>query len=378
MATNFYFNNFQSSQEQSLIEDLVIESIRIYGHDVYYLPRTVVTNDAIFQEDDISSYDEATMIEVYIKNVDGFAGEGDFMSKFGLEIRDEMTLTVAKRVYEDELYYSGVSNNKRPAEGDLIYFPLNRKVFQIKFVEHEAVFYQMGKLQMYDMVVELFEYSDEEFNTDVTVIDNIEKDYSQSQTIYLTATTGDFTVGEIISQQLPLDSSLYKTATGTATISDGAITAVTLSSSGYGYTSTPGITFVGGSGTAAATAVMNGDRVSSVTVNVPGTGYSNTTVTFSAPATSTITGEIISITANTETSNAVSVEVINVKSQNINYANFVNTSTVTGANSNSVGTVTSTIAESTPAPTQSDSFQTISSDFLDFSESDPFSEGGSY
>lgn len=171
MATSVYFNNFESSMEQYLIEDLVIESIKIHGHDIYYITRTTGAVDDILNEDDLSEYKRADFIDMYIKNFDGFEGEGDFLSKFGLEIRDEMTLTIARRTFElDVATYTG---NDRPLEGDLIYFPLNKKMFEVKFVEHEPVFYQMGALQMYDLRCEMFEYSQETFSTGVAEIDTL-------------------------------------------------------------------------------------------------------------------------------------------------------------------------------------------------------------
>lgn len=176
MATSLYFNNFGSSMEQDLIEDLVIESIKIHGHDIYYLTRTAGAEDAILNEDDLSEYKRADFLEMYIKNVDGFDGEGDFLSKFGLEIRDEMVLTIARRTFELEV--SQYTGNDRPFEGDLIYFPLTKKMYEIKFVEHEPVFYQMGALQMYDLRVELYEYSQERFATGVEEIDNLYDGYN--------------------------------------------------------------------------------------------------------------------------------------------------------------------------------------------------------
>jgi len=157
--------------EQYLIEDLVIESIKIHGHDIYYITRTAGALDDVLNEDDLSEYKRADFIDMYIKNFDGFEGEGDFLSKFGLEIRDEMTLTIARRTFE--LDVSTYTGNDRPLEGDLIYFPLNKKMFEVKFVEHEPVFYQMGALQMYDLRCEMFEYSQETFNTGVAEIDTL-------------------------------------------------------------------------------------------------------------------------------------------------------------------------------------------------------------
>ena len=170
MATNFYFNNFQSSQEQLLIENLVIESIKIYGHDVKYIPRIVQNKDKIYGEDkQTSKYINAIEVEMYIKNVEGFQGEGDFLSKFNLQIRDQITFTIARRTFGDEV--GSIMTLDRPREGDLVYFPLNKKVFEIKFVEHESIFYQLGALQMYDLKCELFEYNGEVFETGDSEID---------------------------------------------------------------------------------------------------------------------------------------------------------------------------------------------------------------
>lgn len=172
MATSFYFNNYQNSQEQLLLENLIIESIKIYGEDMYYIPRTLNNKDELYGTDDISSYDEAILVELYIKNVDGFGGDGSFMSKFGLEIRDQVTFTIAKRVFEDEI---GIARDFiRPREGDCIYFPLNRKIFQIKYVDNKPIYYPLGALQMYDLTCELFEYSGEQFNTGIPEIDDIQ------------------------------------------------------------------------------------------------------------------------------------------------------------------------------------------------------------
>lgn len=166
MATSFHFNNFGSSQEQSLIEDLVIESIQVYGLEVWYCPRTIDNQDTIFSEDELATFNSAYSLEMYIKNVEGFEGEGDFLSKFGLQIRDRITFTVARRTFTAE-----VVGETRPLEGSMIFFPLTNKGYVVRFVEPEAVFYQMGALQTYDIVCELFEYNQETFNTGVDIID---------------------------------------------------------------------------------------------------------------------------------------------------------------------------------------------------------------
>lgn len=176
MATNFFFNNFQNSQEQLLIENLIIESIKIYGHDVYFIPRDPVAIDTIYGEDPLREYKRAYSVEMYIKNIEGFAGEGDFLSKFNIQIRDQITFTIARRAFNEEV--GNYESEVRPREGDLIYFPLNRKIFEIKFVEHEAIFYQLGSLQTYDLRCELFEYSNEYFQTGIDDIDALMKNFS--------------------------------------------------------------------------------------------------------------------------------------------------------------------------------------------------------
>lgn len=167
---NPYFNNYTNSMEQELVESLVIESIGVYGHSCYYLPRTVTSEDQLLNEPSMVVFGTALPIAMYVKNVEGFEGEGDFLSKFGLQIRDSMTLTVARRTFSQRVAAKR-SDVLRPREGDAVYFPLTGKLYQIKFVEHEAVFYQMGSLQTYDLKVELFEYSNETFNTGIKVID---------------------------------------------------------------------------------------------------------------------------------------------------------------------------------------------------------------
>ena len=176
MATNFFFNNFQASQEQLLLENLIIEAIRIYGQDMYYIPRKLNNYDEVYGADDQSSYDNAFPIEIYIKSVDGFSGDGNFMSKFGLEIRDQVVFSVAQRRFNEDV--GEFTTQVRPNEGDLIYFPLNKKCFQIKYVNKFEMFYQLGALQTWEMTCELFEYSGEKLNTGIPEIDSLQKKFS--------------------------------------------------------------------------------------------------------------------------------------------------------------------------------------------------------
>ena len=171
MATNVFFSTYNYGNEQELIDDLVVESIAIYGVDTYYVTRALQAVDEILNEDDLTVFDRAYNFEVYVKSVDGFQGEGDFLSKFGLQIRDQAVFTVAIRTFQQ--FVSRFDMEKtRPNEGDLIYMPMNKKFFKVMHVEHESVFYQTGALQVYDMKCELFEYSNERFMTGVADIDN--------------------------------------------------------------------------------------------------------------------------------------------------------------------------------------------------------------
>lgn len=164
MATSAYFRNYDNFNEQNLIDDLVIESIKIFGIDVTYISGEFNNRDDVLNEDDMPLYDEMYEFEVYVKNVDGFEGEGDFLSKFGLEIRDQVTFTVAIRTFER--FVTRANQIKvRPRENDIIWLPLNKKMYRITYVEHESVFYQTGALQVYDIKCELMEYSNERFDT---------------------------------------------------------------------------------------------------------------------------------------------------------------------------------------------------------------------
>ena len=173
MATSVFYNNFQAAQEQDLLDSLIIESIRIFGNDVYYIPRKLNNYDSVYGADDQSSYELAILMEMYIKSYDGFKGDGNFMSKFGIEIRDQVIFSISQRIFDDEV--STVTTQPRPNEGDLIYFPLNQKCFQIKYVEKFEMFYPLGKLYTWDVTCELFEYSNERISTGIPDIDVLQK-----------------------------------------------------------------------------------------------------------------------------------------------------------------------------------------------------------
>ena len=199
MATNSYFTQ-GTTGEQDLIENLVIEQIKMFGKNVFYLPRTLVNEDTTFTEDALSKFDDAYEIEAYIEDPTGFTGDGDLFTKFGVRISDQVTFIISRKRFTEavddnaQLIVEG-----RPNEGDLVYFPMANKIFKIMFVEHEQPFYQLGKIHVWGLKCELFEFSDEQFDTGVTAIDQIEQDFSVSITInFATGGTGDFTVGEVV------------------------------------------------------------------------------------------------------------------------------------------------------------------------------------
>ncbi len=211
MATNHYFNHYGTdTADQRLTENLIIESIKVYGIDVYYMPRATVNMDAIFGEDRLSEFKEARMIEMYIKNVDGFEGEGTLVSNFGLEVRDQVTFTLSQRRFAELNFETGIRETQ-PASGDLIYFPLTKGLYEIRSVRDATVFFQMGALQTFDLLCEVFEYSDEALDTGIDTIDKIERDESYAIEFTIGSGTGTYTVEETVYQGAAFGSA---TATG--------------------------------------------------------------------------------------------------------------------------------------------------------------------
>jgi hypothetical protein len=176
MPTNHYFSK-GTITEQYLYEDLVIEALQIYGHDVYYLPRKLVNKDQLFGEDPLSSFNDAYSIEMYMETVEGYEGEKELVSRFGLEIRDETTFIVARRRWLDLVGHdSNLITSVRPGEGDLVYMPNVRRLFEISFVDIDDPFYQIDNLPVYKLYCRTVEYSAERLDTGIDDIDNIETD----------------------------------------------------------------------------------------------------------------------------------------------------------------------------------------------------------
>ena len=239
MATNSYFTQ-GTTGEQDLVEDLVIEQIKMFGKDVYYIPRTLVNEDTVFGEDSLSAFNGAHLIEAYIEDASGFRGDGDMFSKFGIRISDQVTFIISRKRFTE-----AVDDNAtlivegRPNEGDLIHFPLANKTFEIQFVEHEVPFYQLGKIHVWGLRCELFEYSNEDFNTGVAEVDAVEVNFANAIKLVMDpGGSGDFTVGEeVVGDQF--------LAAATATQSGGVVQSVTVTDGGEGYNSAipPTVTF---------------------------------------------------------------------------------------------------------------------------------------
>ena len=204
MPRSVYFNNNVQS-EQNLYEDLVIESISIYGQDLYYIPRTIISRDLILNEDVISKFTNSFKVEMYIESVDGFEGDGKLVSKFGLEIRDQVSLLVSRRRWNTLVGRYLPDHSNRPREGDLIYFPMAFSLFEIKFVEDKKPFYQLGKIPTYKLVCELFEYSNQDISTGVSEVDDVQRLLSEVYRAYITfpTTTAVHDIDDILVINLP-------------------------------------------------------------------------------------------------------------------------------------------------------------------------------
>ena len=229
MATNPWVSQ-QVRGEQNLYEDLVIESLKFYGQDIYYLPREIVNKDKVFLDDVPSRFSDSYKIEMYVENVDGFEGEGDLFSKFGVELRDQATFVVARRRWKHLIGDKLDAYNFRPREGDLIYIPFSQSIFEIFKVETETPFYQLNQLPTFRLQCELFEYNDEDFDTDIEGIDDVEVEGAYQYKLEMTQS----------SDALPVATSRLNL--------DGVLTAVDISNVGKGYATAPTVTVAENSG----------------------------------------------------------------------------------------------------------------------------------
>ena len=281
MPTSPYFPTYYQghSGEQNLIQDLVDEQIKLFGTDIYYIPR-IVLQDSTLDEVRYSKYQEQFQIEMLLQNVMGFGDNAEFISKFGLRITDEIVFRVSTRRWEQEVaeHSPTLTVESRPNEGDLLYFPLTKDIYEIKFVGKEEPFYQFGKIQFFAITAEIYEVGQDDFDTGVAEIDAVEQLFDNAIKLFMDpGGTGDFTVGE----EVVGDEFLAK---ATATITGDAVTSITITDGGahYKVATPPSVTISGGGGTGATatTTVSSTGIVNGITITSGGSGYtSNPTIT---------------------------------------------------------------------------------------------------
>ena len=201
MATNPYFKQGVRS-EQNVYEDIIVEALKMYGQDVYYLPREIVNKDKVFLDDVPSRFGSAYKVEMYIENTEAFDGEGDLFTKFGIELRDQANFIVSRKRWKQLVGNRLSENNFRPREGDLIYLTLSNSMFEIRRVETEAPFYQLSQLPTFRMQCELFEYNDEDFDTGIETIQLIEEENAFQYAVTLDSASVGYTIGETVEQEL--------------------------------------------------------------------------------------------------------------------------------------------------------------------------------
>ena len=255
-----------SKGEQGLVQDLVNEQLRMYGIECHYIPRKLVTSRTIMKEVTESRFDQAFPLETYLMNTDGYAGQGDILTKFGVRVTDEATFIISKERFEESVapfleQDDDYTLSNRPKEGDLIFFPLGKRMFEIKFVEHERPFYQLQKNYVYQLQCELFEYEDEVIDTNVNTIDEVVQ-----------------TEGYIARLVL---SDVGSLATANTTLNFGAVQQIFLQNDGYGYLTAPTVSISTSPGVdATAVAIMTSrsgigtaKSIDKILLINPGSGY---------------------------------------------------------------------------------------------------------
>jgi len=361
MAVNHYFqggNGIGNDNEKRLHEDLIIEGLKIYGHDCYYLPRTLVNRDLILGEDSLSKFDDSYLLEMYMETTEGFAGEQEVINKFGLEIREDTTFMISKRRWQDQVdSVHTMIVEGRPNEGDIIYFPLMNSFFEIQFVQDQEPFFQLGNLPVYKLRCTRWEYSNERLDTGIDAIDSAETQYSLDQGLYQTS----------------LESGTFGLVMGSPVVTGDVVTSIPIVSGGEGYVTAPTITISAPSASinATATANLTGNTLSSFTITNAGRGYGSAptiTVVYVATDSTTktntdsspglTTGQLTSITPATITDIAsiTSVTVsspggaVNASAQAILTSGVVTSINITVDGSSYLGlSPTATVSENTDA-----------------------------
>ena len=276
MPTSPYFPTYYSghSGEQGLAQDLVDEQIKLFGTDIYYIPR-IALKDNTLNEVRYSKYQEHFQIEMLLQNVMGFGDNAEFISKFGLRITDEIIFRVSTRRWDQEVadHNPTITVESRPNEGDLLYFPLTKDIYEIKFVGKEEPFFQFGKIQFYAITAEIYEVGSDSFETGVEEIDDVEELFDPAIKLFMDpGGSGDFIVGE----EIVGDEFLAK---ATSAITGDAVSGITISDGGahYKVATPPSVTISGGGGTGATatTTVSSTGIVNGIAITSGGSGYSS-------------------------------------------------------------------------------------------------------
>ncbi len=276
MPTSPYFPTYYSghSGEQNLVQDLVDEQIKLFGSDVYYIPR-IALQDNTLDEIRYSKYQEQFQIEMILQNVMGFGDNAEFISKFGLRITDEIIFRVSSRRWDEEVaeHNPTLTLDSRPNEGDLLFFPLTEDIYEIKFVGKEEPFFQFGKIQFYAITAEIYEVGQDDFDTGVAAIDSVEQLFDNAIKLVMDpGGTGDFTVGE----EVVGDEFLAK---ATSTITGDAVSGITITDGGahYKVATPPTVTITGGGGSGATgtATVSSSGIVNGITISSGGSGYTS-------------------------------------------------------------------------------------------------------
>jgi hypothetical protein len=370
MPTSPYFPTYYQgdSGEQNLYQDLVDEQIKLFGSDIYYMPRTILQDNTL-DEVRYSKYTEQFQVEMLLQNVTGFADGSEFVSKFGLRITDEVVFRVSTRRWDEVVaqYNPTLTIDSRPNEGDLLYFPLTKDIYEIKYVEKESPFFQFGKIQFYSITAEIYEIGSDDIDTGIPEIDAVETIFANSIKLYMDpGGIGNFTVGE----EIVGDEFLAK---ATASISGGVVDNIIMTDTGLHYNSSlpPTVTISGGGGTGATgtATVSSSGLVTGITITNPGSGYTSAPVVAIDYSPKDNRAEVKSWDSSTR-----ELQVIN------RTGTFTTAETITGLTSGAKWSPESydTLNNTSSTYDQNRQIEDTADEIIDWSEGNPFGEYGNY
>jgi hypothetical protein len=370
MPTSPYFPTYYQgdSGEQNLYQDLVDEQIKLFGSDIYYMPRTILQDNTL-DEVRYSKYTEQFQVEMLLQNVTGFADGSEFVSKFGLRITDEVVFRVSTRRWDEVVaqYNPTLTIDSRPNEGDLLYFPLTKDIYEIKYVEKESPFFQFGKIQFYSITAEIYEIGSDDIDTGIPEIDVVETIFANSIKLYMDpGGIGNFTVGE----EIVGDEFLAK---ATASISGDVVDNIIMTDTGLHYNSSlpPTVTISGGGGTGATgtATVSSSGLVTGITITNPGSGYTSAPVVTIDYSPKDNRAEVKSWDNSTR-----ELQVIN------RTGTFTTAETITGLTSGAKWSPESydTLNNTSSTYDQNRQIEDTADEIIDWSEGNPFGEYGNY